>query len=177
MWLLADLKTRQGCCSASFPVLKQCAYPINHSIQHTCHRTVHDYRAGNRKQLRAQSQYKALCLCQVRTNHFLTQCKALNPYLGCCYQILLSVFNILLHKFNVFPAPAANRSIGISPSRLHCGRTANYGSIIIPLLSRRVTWEPPGFQCSCFCLPDRWIAAIQQRMYWSQTLCFSRYMA
>jgi len=28
--------------------------------------------------------------------------------------------------------PAANRSIEISSSRLHCGRTANYGSLIIP---------------------------------------------
>ena len=38
-----------------------------------------------------------------------------------------------------------HRSIGIEPPRLHCGRAANYGSIIVPNTCRRLHREQPGF--------------------------------
>ena len=37
------------------------------------------------------------------------------------------------------------KSIGVSPSRLHCGRTASYGSIIIPCTCLCHLQEQPGF--------------------------------
>ncbi|MCD8125028.1 MAG: hypothetical protein LUE23_08340, partial [Lachnospiraceae bacterium] len=36
-------------------------------------------------------------------------------------------------------------SIGISPPRLHCGRAANYGSIMIAVLRRRPAGCSPAF--------------------------------
>ena len=39
-------------------------------------------------------------------------------------------------------------SIGVSPSRLHCGRTANYGSIIVPLCLLWPYRQQPGLYCS-----------------------------
>ena len=43
-----------------------------------------------------------------------------------------------------------HRSIGIEPPRLHCGRAANYGSIIVPNTCRRLRREQPGFyRVSC----------------------------
>ena len=43
-----------------------------------------------------------------------------------------------------------HRSIGIEPPRLHCGRAANYGSIIVPNTCRRLHREQPGFyRVSC----------------------------
>ena len=38
-----------------------------------------------------------------------------------------------------------HRSIGIEPPRLHCGRAANYGSIIVPNTCHRLHREQPGF--------------------------------
>ena len=51
------------------------------------------------------------------------------------------------------------KSIGVSPSRLHCGRTASYGSIIIPNSRLGGMQEPPAYSYSWFCLPGRRIGA------------------
>ena len=44
-------------------------------------------------------------------------------------------------------------SIGIPPPRLHCGRAANYGSIMIPCACHRRLREQPGFLVFEFIAP------------------------
>ena len=87
-------------------------------------------------------------------NHYTSKCLFLQLYY---YHIFLGIFD--KNDFNVHPAPAANRSIGVPPSRLHCGRTASYGSIIVPNSRLGGMQEPPAYCYSWFCLPGRRIGA------------------
>ena len=58
-----------------------------------------------------------------------------------------------------------HRSIGIEPPRLHCGRAANYGSIIVPNTCRRLRREQPGFyRVSCIARPSGVVAHSRKRL-------------
>ena len=58
-----------------------------------------------------------------------------------------------------------HRSIGIEPPRLHCGRAANYGSIIVPNTCRRLHREQPGFyRVSCIARPSGVVAHSRKRL-------------
>ena len=58
-----------------------------------------------------------------------------------------------------------HRSIGIEPPRLHCGRAANYGSIIVPNTCRRLHREQPGFyRVSCIARSDEVVAHSRKRL-------------
>ena len=49
-------------------LLKQCRYPVNQAIHHTCRHAIHDHRAGDGKHFRADAQDEALCLWSSRTH-------------------------------------------------------------------------------------------------------------
>ena len=58
-----------------------------------------------------------------------------------------------------------HRSIGIEPPRLHCGRAANYGSIIVPNTCRRLHREQPSFyRVSCIARPSEVVAHSRKRL-------------
>ena len=47
------------------------SYPIDNSINNRCHRSVYNHRAGDGEHLRADTENKPLCWCQLRTHHFV----------------------------------------------------------------------------------------------------------
>ncbi len=54
-------------------VLEQCGYPINQAVNYRCRHTIHNHRAGDCEHFRAHAQDEALCLCQLRTQCFLSK--------------------------------------------------------------------------------------------------------
>ena len=60
--------------------LKQCCYPIDKTINYTRAHTIDNNRPCNGKHLRADAQNKSLCLCQLRTQCFLSKLVKLFRY-------------------------------------------------------------------------------------------------
>ena len=53
--------------------LKQCCYPINQAIYYGCGYTVDNDRSCNGEHLCADAEDEAFCLCQLRTQCFLSK--------------------------------------------------------------------------------------------------------
>ena len=65
--------TKKACRTASLLLLKQCRYPINQAVNHTCRNPINDNRSSNLENFGTYPQDEAFCLCQVRTQCFLSK--------------------------------------------------------------------------------------------------------
>ena len=125
--------TRRPCGKSSFP---SCGFSVPF---------FRFFRYSSKRESRSCPDISRCCICPVRS-YWVSLSFVILVFRLC----MLSICPRRPESREASDGGVLHRSIGIEPPRLHCGRAANYGGIIVPNTCRRLHREQPGFyRVSC----------------------------